>query len=191
MLTLGNMKMINPFWKRATNLQGKNGQVHTEASRGGLLWILLCLPTLLGSGEAPFDSLIACAQLTPDTTRLACFDREIAELRKSAERSSKSSAATPTPEQKFGFSGAQAHALERRPEQAPLSAVHAQIVSVSEGANGRQIFVLDNSQTWQQIELEPDFSVRNGQSVTIANGVLGSFWLSVDSHRATRVKRIR
>lgn len=185
MLRLDDMNLINPFWKRATNLRA-----HTGMGRGVLLWILVCLPTL-GIGEAPVDSLIACTQLTADTARLACFDREIAEIRKSGGAPSKSSESASTPEQKFGFSGAQARALERTPAQAPPSAVHAQIVSVSEGANGRQIFVLDNSQTWQQIELEPDFSVRNGQSVTISNGALGSFWLSSDSHRATRVKRIR
>lgn len=161
-----------------------------ETGRGVLLWILVCFPAL-GIGESPVDSLIACTQLTADTIRLACFDREIAKLRKSAGGASKSSESTPTPEQKFGFSGAQARALEPKPAQAPPSAVHAQIVSVSEGANGRLMFVLDNSQTWQQIKLEPDFPVRNGQSVTISNGALGSFWLSSDSHRATRVKRIR
>ena len=154
------------------------------------LWILVCLPTL-GAGEAPVDSLIACAQLSADTARLACFDRNIAAIRKSTEGPSNSSESATTPAQKFGFSGAQARALERTPAQAPPSAVHAQIVRVSEGANGRLNFVLDNSQTWQQIELESDFSVRSGQSVTISTGALGSFWLSSDSHRATRVKRIR
>jgi hypothetical protein len=188
MLTLGNMNLINPFWKRATDRRGRKGQA--RAGRGAWLWILVCLPTL-GMGEAPLDSLISCSQLTEDATRLACFDREIAEIRKSGGEPSKSPEAGPTPEQKFGFSGAQARALEPKPAQAPPAAVHAQIMSVSEGANGRLIFVLDNSQTWQQIELEPDFSARNGQSVTISNGVLGSFWLSGDSHRATRVKRIR
>jgi hypothetical protein len=184
------MKMIGYFSKMATDLRGQRGKVHKGTDRGILLWILLCLPSS-GIGDEPVDSLIACTQFTADTARLACFDREIAEIRKSAGRPSKSSESAATPEQRFGFSGAQARALEPKPSQAPPSTVHAIIVNVSEGANRRLVFVLDNSQTWQQIELDPDFSVRNGQSVTVSNGVLGSYWLSSDSHRATRVKRIR
>jgi hypothetical protein len=64
-------------------------------------------------------------------------------------------------------------------------------VSVPRYPIERQVFVLDNAQTWQQIELDLGFTVRIGQEVTISKGALGSFWLSADSHRATRVKRIR
>ena len=74
---------------------------------------------------------------------------------------------------------------------APSAIVHAHIVSVSRYMNERQVFVLDNVQSWQQIELDPDFTARNGQEVTISSGALGSFWLSTDSRHRTRVKRIR
>jgi hypothetical protein len=67
--------------------------------------------------------------------------------------------------------------------------LHAHIVRVSRTAD-RQVFVLDNTQIWQQIELDPDFAARMGQEATISKGALGSFWLSTDSHRATRVKRV-
>jgi hypothetical protein len=137
------------------------------------------------------DLLIACTQFTSDPARLACFDREIAEIRKGAEGPSKSAGPAPTPEQKFGLSGAQARELEAKSAEAPPSEVRAHIAGVSQEPSGRQIFVLDNSQTWQQIEPEPEFMLRNGQSVIISRGALGSFWLSTDPHRATRVKRIR
>lgn len=171
-------------------MHGQGDQAHTRMGRSAVLWILVGLPSL-SIGGAPLDSLTACAQLTADAPRLACFDREIAEIGKSGEGLSKSSDAAPTPEQRFGFADAQARALQPKPAPASPSAEHARIVSVSEGANGRRIFLLDNSQIWQQIELERDFSVRAGQPVTISNGALGSFWLSSDSHRATRVKRVR
>jgi hypothetical protein len=153
------------------------------------LWAFVCMPTP-SLGEAPFDSLIACTQLTEDTVRLACFDREMAEVRKNKPQ-------PPTPaalaaEQQFGLSDKQVLGLDAKPGQAPTPTVlHAHIVRVSRSATQRQVFVLDNAQTWQQIELDLDFAVRIGQEVTISKGVLGSFWLATDSHRATRVKRIQ
>jgi len=150
-------------------------------SRGVLPWVLCCLPTL-GMGDALSDSLIACTQLTSDTARLACFDHGMEEMRKNT--SNAPSVVALTPEQKFGLSNGQ------ESSRAP-TAVHARIVSVSRYMNERQVFVLDNVQSWQQIELDPDFSARNGQEVTISSGALGSFWLSTDSRHRTRVKRIR
>jgi hypothetical protein len=158
-------------------------------NRGVLLWVFVCLPTL-GIGDALFDSLIACAQLASDTARLACFDREIAEIRKKNPQPPASVA--PTAEQKFGLSNKQVLDLGATPGQAPTPTVlHAHIASVSQHPIERQVFVLDNAQTWQQIELDLDFAVRIGQEVKISKGALGSFWLSTDSHHATRVKRIQ
>jgi hypothetical protein len=88
-----------------------------------------------------------------------------------------------TPEEEFGLSSKQV--LGAAP-----SKVRAHIVSVSRSTADRQVFVLDNAQTWQQIELDPDFTVHMGQEVTLSTGALGSYWLAIDSHRATRVKRI-
>jgi hypothetical protein len=158
-------------------------------NRGVLLWAFFCWPTL-GMGDALFDSLIACAELTSDTARLTCFDREIAEIRKRNPQPPASVA--PTAEQKFGLSNKQVLDLGATPGQAPTPTVlHAHIASVSQHPIERQVFVLDNAQTWQQIELDLDFAARIGQEVKISKGALGSFWLSTDSHHATRVKRIQ
>jgi len=158
-------------------------------NRGILPCVLLCLPTL-GIGDALPDSLFACTQLTSDTARLACFDHEMQKIMKKT-------ANTPatielTPEQKYGLSNGQVRGLEAKQGQSPTpTAVHAHIASVSRYMNERQVFVLDNAQSWQQIELDSDFMARIGQEVTISNGALGSFWLSTDPRHRTRVKRIR
>jgi hypothetical protein len=131
-------------------------------------------------GQASLDSLIACTQLKTDTERLACFDREMTGIRKNGLQPPTTVA--PTPEQRFGLSSTQV--LGPTPTR-----LHAHIVRVSRTAD-RQVFVLDNTQIWQQIELDPDFAARMGQEATISKGALGSFWLSTDSHRATRVKRV-
>jgi hypothetical protein len=148
-----------------------------------LLWALVCLPTQ-GMGQAPFDSLLACTRVTADTPRLACFDQAMTDIRKDNPPTPTFPAAAPAAEEEFGLSSTQI--LGRTPTQ-----LHAHIAGVSRSAGDRQVFVLDNAQTWQQVELDPDFGVRIGQEVTISKGALGSFWLAVDSHRATRVKRIQ
>jgi hypothetical protein len=152
-----------------------------------LLWAFVCTPTL-SFGEAPFDSLIACTELAADSARLACFDREMVKIRKNGPQPPTRMA--PTAEEQFGLSSKEVIGLEGRPTQAP-TVLHAHIVSVSQSAYDRQVFVLDNVQSWQQIELDPDFTVRSGQEIAISSGALGSFWLSTDSHHRTRVKRIR
>jgi hypothetical protein len=158
-------------------------------SRGLLPWALCCLPTL-GMGDALSDSLIACTQLTSDSARLACFDHGMEQMRKNT--SNAPSVIALTPEQKFGLSSGQVHGLEaKQGSSLTPTAVHAHIVSVSRYISERQVFELDNVQSWQQIELDPDFTARNGQEVTISSGALGSFWLSTDSRHRTRVKRIR
>jgi hypothetical protein len=158
--------------------------------RSALLWAIVCMPTQ-GIGQATFDSLIACTRLTADTERLACFDRAMTETRKISPRQPPTPAA-PTAEQEFGLSSKQVLGLEAGPDRARTpTQLHAHIVSVSRSPTDRQVFVLDNAQTWQQIELDPEFAVRTGQEVTISKGALGSFWLAIDSHRATRVQRIQ
>lgn len=148
--------------------------------RSVLLWVFACLPAQ-GIGQTALDPLIACTQLKADAARLACFDREMKGIRK--DGLPPSTHAAPSPEEEFGLSSAQV--LGPAP-----AALHAHIVGISRAGADRQIFELDNAQTWQQIELDPDFAVRMGQEVTISKGALGSFWLAIDSHRATRVKRI-
>ena len=165
------------------------GDMHT---RGGLkrtlyFWAVVCTP-IPAIGAAPADPLMACTEITADTARLACFDREMAERRKD----NPPVRAAPTPEQQFGLSNKQLLGLEATDAQAPVpTTLHAHIVGVSRTATERQVFVVDNGQSWQQIELDPDFAVRVGQDVKISKGALGSFWLATDSHRATRVKRIQ
>jgi hypothetical protein len=167
------------------------GDMHT---RGCLkqtlyLWAVVFIPIPV-IVAAPADPLMTCAEITADTARLACFDREMAERRKNNPPTP--ARAAPTPEQQFGLSNKQLLGLEATDVRAPVpTTLHAHIVSVSHTAAERQVFALDNAQRWQQIELDPDFAVRIGQEVTISKGALGSFWLATDSHRATRVKRIQ
>jgi hypothetical protein len=156
-------------------------------ARALLPWVLVCLPTL-SMGDVLPDSLIACTELSADTARLACFDRQIREIRK--KPTNPPAAIELTPEQKFGLSDGQVRGREAKRAEPPTD-LHAHIVSVSQYINERQVFVLDNRQVWQQIELDPDFTAKSGQEVVIAAGALGSYWLSTAPRHRTRVKRIQ
>ena len=151
-------------------------------------WAFVCMP-LACIAEPSLDPLIACTRLTADTARLACFDGAMAKIQDNIPQSTIHAA--PTPEQQFGLSDKRVLGLETAPGQAPPTVLHSRIANVLHSAADRQTFVLENAQTWQQIELDPDFAARIGQEVRISKGALGSFWLATDSHHATRVKRIR
>lgn len=124
---------------------------------------------------------------------MACFDHAIAALERQGAAPEPKTECSLTPEQKFGLSSAQVSELESKSFSQPLppAEVHAHIVSIEQRPDSRQVFVLDNSQVWQQIEFDPAFAARKGYAVTISKGALGSFWLATDPHQATRVKRIR
>jgi hypothetical protein len=137
------------------------------------------------------DSLRSCIKITGDTERLACFDREVARATSSVATPKGAAVPPLTPEQKLGLSNSRVQHLESPGEPPPPKEVHAHIVSTSPSADGLQNFVLDNAQVWRQTVIKSDFTVREGDAVTISTGALGAFWLSTDAHHSTRVKRIR
>jgi hypothetical protein len=144
----------------------------------------------------------ACAKVTGDAARLACFDRQVALLGSADGGAAPASASTEstapgtklTPEQKMGLPRGKVDKLEAAPGAAPepvLKDFTARIRSVSAGAGQRQVFVLDNDQVWRQAESKTNFSVSPGDTVRISRGALGSFFMSANSHVATRVARVR
>lgn len=155
---------------------------------------------LMGRAWSAPDSNAAiqsCVKLTDDKERLACFDRAAAALGNSGVPAP----ATPqrqrppplTDEQKMGLPAERILKLQTPADAAPpkLKELNAKIQSVHVNAAGRQVFMLDNGQVWQQSELDPKFSVAPGDTVKITHGVLGSFWMSANAHSNTHVSRLR
>jgi hypothetical protein len=157
--------------------------------------------------------LQSCVQIPDSAARLACFDREMAQISASGASSAasakspsaKSPVAAPagadthvvslTPQQKLGLSDQQVEAIESgqpyQPHKSTDLQVHAHIASVSQRSGGYGVYELDNGQVWVQTETRSDFHVQPGVDVTVSTGALGSFWISTDAHHATRVKRVR
>ena len=111
-----------------------------------------------------------------------------------AQQAPAASQAQLNPRETFGFApqqiAEQAEAAMHAPK--PLQSLTVNISGITKGADGREIFVLDNHQVWVQLEANGDWlDVHPGEQVTISRGWLGSFRLSLPSHRGFKVTRVR
>jgi hypothetical protein len=155
--------------------------------------ILLIGPNSLGAQTLP-PALRSCAKIADDTARLACFDHEVARDSVTDPPGKEPTPASLSPEEKLGLSERRVQRLESTGTAQPqeISKLQAHIVRTSSGRDGRDVFELDNGQTWQQTEAQLSFTARPGDTVTITKGALGSFWLTKSpSQQAARVKRLR
>ena len=143
---------------------------------------MVCLWTA-GAGLASADStsdalseISRCAAVAEAPDRLKCFDN-------AAPRAKE--ALRPRAED-FGKPPA------RPPE---VTHVATTVRGLSKTVRGRAVFVLDNGQTWQQIDgddtrvLEPPSGTT--MAVTIARGLFGSYQLSIEGRNGfVRVRRV-
>jgi len=156
---------------------------------------LCCAAIGIAAAAAPcfaadaISALLACRKIEASAARLACFDRESAAL---AIRSRP--AESLNPRETFGLAPAavatRAEAAAHAPK--PIDSMAARISSVTKAADGREIFALDNHQVWVQMLADGNWlDVKAGEQVKIARGWLGSYSLSLPSHRGFKVTRVR
>jgi hypothetical protein len=141
------------------------------------VWLALTLACSDARADAVRERIEACAANRDDTARLQCFD----ELAKTMR--------TEKPDPKTSESASDTQGLRRAP--APRVTQTARIVSVSQPDGRKYRIVLDNDQVWQESEHTRDLDLAAGQTVRIKPGVLGSFFLMLDSGLSTRVRRVR
>jgi hypothetical protein len=145
-----------------------------------------------GFAADALGALLACRKIDAGAARLACFDRESAAL---AERGSPAKPhASLGSRETFGLAplevAARAEAAAHAPK--PLDTMAAHITSIARAADGREIFVLDNSQVWVQLTADGNWlEARTGEQVNISRGWLDSYWLSLSGHRGFKVTRVR
>jgi hypothetical protein len=143
------------------------------------------------------ERLAECVRERDDALRLACFDRETAQLRASSSDAafvSAEASAGRTPADDFGISGSEV-ARKRgatREEGAPPEAkqLDATIAAIARQPRGELILTLDNGQVWAQKTATSYFPVAPGDRVMITAGALGSYRLTT-SGRSTPVTRIK
>ena len=151
----------------------------------------------------PTDGVYACASVTEDAARLACFDNAVAALRSQEEAGLVQTIDVAKIEnlekEAFGFSMPSLPALFSRQaasgDKAQREAVEEITVGVKsariQGVTGRALLVLENGQTWEQIDTAkvPASILRKAKEVRIRKAALGSFMITVDGGRSFRVKR--
>jgi len=141
---------------------------------------LLCLWwTGLARADEARDALgeiTRCSAVAEPAERLRCFDRALPRAKE---------ALVPR-EQDFG---------KPPPRPPELPQVSATVRELSKTVRGRALFVLDNGQTWRQIEGD-DAQVHEPPpgttlKVIIARGMFGSYQLSIEGRNGfVRVRRV-
>ena len=139
------------------------------------------------SADAIPTELQACASISRNSERLACFDRAIAVL--SAGKDSAGPAATP--ESSFGLlSSPRAPPPKSTAAQArDLESLSSIVQGFGRADDGSLVVNLDNGQSWKQIS-GGDPLLRKGDAVTINRAALGSFQMVVPSGRSMKVRRV-
>ena len=151
----------------------------------------------IAAAEEPSASLRACRSLQDDAKRLACYDREVDRLGAQTASAGAAPAApaapAQTPEERFGRTGAMNREESDRmaQESRELGELRATISEIWTRADGLMVLTLDNGQIWKQIRPDSQFRLKAGEKVRIQPAALGSYLLSGESKRSTRVSRVK
>jgi hypothetical protein len=174
----------------------------------GLLISLGVFSTLAPAQSKP-DPLEACYQQPDGAPRLACFNREMQRRQAAGSAAvpagaaattashSSTAAAPPAGDAKVAADtvGLQGSALRKKLKEEgvssePVQPIVAKIVRMVPRPHSELAFVLDNGQTWEQVETLDGLNVKLQDTVTIKPGILGAFFLSTPRSQTIRVHRI-
>jgi hypothetical protein len=153
------------------------------------------------SAGTPTKALYACAALTDPAARLACYDKEVANLKASEDTGEVRTVAMADVRKierdAFGLSLPSLPQIFRRDNaqiDAPIEKITSNIKSINVHKVTKKITVtLENGQVWQQID-DTQLSrkkQKDAKSAEIRKASLGSFLLVLDgSGSAVRVRRV-
>lgn len=178
--------------------------------------LCLVLMTLLWcAGEALADpardalsDLVKCGDIAGAVERLKCVDDAMPGARSVLSTPAPRAEAAPTQTESgggvlswFGLSRPATSEDFGKPPVPVASAnevtsINAKLTEFAKNAHGRGIFLLDNGQTWKQVEGDttemPDLETGKPLGVTIEVGLAGGYDLTVEGHtRMVKVRRLR
>jgi hypothetical protein len=177
-------------------------------TKGICLTIGLGLLSTLALAQGKPDPLEACYQQPDGAPRLACFNREMQRRQSAAAPATATAPAAGAPsaaptaapavsdrQVAADTVGLQGSALRRKLKEdgvdpARVQPIVAKVVRVVPRPHAELAFVLDNGQTWEQVETLESLNVSVQDTVTIKPGVLGAFFLSTPRRQTIRVHRI-
>lgn len=144
------------------------------------------------------ERLYACASISEDAARLACYDEATGRLQ-SAQNAGDLVAVDREQVQQiqresFGFSLATiANLLPQREDGGDDGPqfVELEVANIIAHGNGAHTFVMADGQRWTQVEAQRATNVRAGDTIRIRRGAIGSFLLVPSrggaAHRVRRV----
>lgn len=177
--------------------------------------LLLPLPA---AAQLP-PALLACAGLSRDADRLACYDRAVeavsAEARaaasaraaeaqrlavaeaaaakaaaEAAAAAAKAKAAADVEARKAAFGGEQIGKPRVDPEE--VTEVASTVTEIMTNSSGLGVFLLDNGQLWKQVDTASLGRAKAGDAVVLSKGFMGGYRLTFSkSGRWVAVKRLR
>ena len=145
---------------------------------------------------AIYTELLACKTIADAAQRLACFDTKVAAL-ETAQASNEVIIADREQVREarrsvFGLSLPRIKLFDGKAEKGDnVDEIEATITSVSKLRSGKWLFKLEDGALWQQTEARDTRTPpKDGDSVVIKRGALGSFTAKLNDGRPFKVKRI-
>ena len=138
--------------------------------------------------KSPLDNIYACAAITSNTDRLACFDQRVAALKtKEAKKeivALDAQSAKDIKKEAFGFSLPSLPKLGLPSlgdgDEAGPDTLTFRVKSVQK--RGRNyVFTMENGQKWQQVSGRFNYIPKGDLEATIKSGAMGSYRLSLDN----------
>jgi len=154
---------------------------------------LISMPAL--AEDASTEDVYACAGISTDAERLACYDAAVGRL-KAAEDAGEVTTITRSEVEtvkrdSFGFSIPSLPTLALKKSggsDEELDEITTGVTSVRMDSAGRLRVTLDNGQVWVQID-DKSTRARNQAEARIYTAALGSYKMKLDGGRAFRVRR--
>lgn len=149
------------------------------------------------------DQVLNCASVTADAERLACYDAAVGRMRTAQQSGDLAvidrAGAAVVQRESFGFSLPNLARIlpfgrgdGDRPSAEPERIAEQTFVlaRISQRTSTQRVFFTENGQTWVQIDQENTRLIRQGDTVTIRRGAVGSYLLiGARGGPAIRVRR--
>jgi hypothetical protein len=153
-----------------------------------LIALVVAGPAVCSAAEGLPPQFAACATLSRDSERLACYDKAVTLLEAGGE-----AAPPPSAENMFGASTSLANTAPRKSEteREELRQITGTITSLRHVEGGMISIDLDNGQTWRQQDSDVSLAMKQGDSVTVVRASMGTFRIADKRGRSARFKRVR
>lgn len=173
-----------------------------------MLFVFFLVAAVSASAAAEVElNLQACAAEGDDRRRLACYDAEVARLRRGAAETSarqpentgeappqrsRAQGKSDTVSDEFGMTPALARSMKGKEEGSKEpDSIAAVITRIDEKPYGERILYLDNGQVWEENSRNRNLPLAVGDEIAVKSAAFGAYKLiGPGGKRFTRVRRI-